>query len=86
MRKFTFKFELFGKKAEFNCEAFDREHADEQFASMLKRHTTLHSVTDELKEPRKPKEPRRGSFPGGIEDIFSSFGDIFDKNFPFGKK
>lgn len=81
MRKFTFYFELFGKKGKFVCNASNRASADVQFKDMIMRNTTFTQVIDEVPEPKEPRKPGKG----GIEDIFNSFGDIFGKDFPFNR-
>ncbi len=80
MRKFTFYFELFGKKGKYVCTASNRASADVQFKDMIMRNTTFTQVIDEVPEPKEPHKPGKGS---SIEDRFSSFSDIFGKDFPF---
>ena len=73
MKKFTFLFELFGKKGKYVCYATDRRAADDEFQDMLKRQTRMDSIVEE-KDDRKQKKSTR---PGGIDDIFTNFADIF---------
>ena len=79
MKKYTFKFHLFGKNGIFCCDAYSRKHADDQFDAMIKRNTNMHHVIEEPIEPREPKKPGKSN----IDDIFSNFTDIFGKDFPF---
>lgn len=82
MKKFTFLFELFDKKGKYVCYAIDRQAADKEFQTMLKRRTRMDSVVEE-KDDRQPKKPFDFM---GEKDIFSEFADIFGKGWlNFGK-
>ena len=72
MKNFTYKFELFGKKAKFICSAIDRKRADEEFCNMLLKHTKFDSVTEEnpvIKEK---------NFMTDFDNIFKNFSSSFD--------
>ncbi len=78
-KKFTYKFQLWGKKGIFTCHAHDRAEADELFSDMLVKNTQFDSVIEDKIERA---DPRRQTGKDNIGDIFEKFGEIFgDKNF-----
>ena len=76
MKKYTFMFELFGKKGKYTCYAANRKEADVDFSDMLLRNTRFESVLEE-------KDSRRQMGKDKIEDGFANFADIFGKDFLF---
>ena len=80
MKKYTYLFEIFGKKNKFICEAISRIEADKLFKEMLFRNTNFDSVIEDnipkIKEHYKSYNDAFQNF----DDIFSStFGNFFNK-------